>query len=79
MLVGDEVDLGNVISGLVVLGFEHCSPLGKVENSDQTVTEENDGMLVIRHHSEVDNLAIFELARNLQFSLHWRIHHVHVR
>ena len=28
--------------------------------------------------SKVQNLAIFKLTRNLQFSLHWVSHHVHL-
>ena len=78
MIFSDKVELGDVVCGIIVLGFEHCSPQGKVENHNETITEENGDMLRVSHHSEVYYLAIFKLARNLQFSLHRRVHHVHV-
>ena len=79
VLVRDEVELRDTISGVVVLGLEHCSPQGKIKNHDQTLTEEDSREVSgATHHSKVKNRTVLELARNLQFSLHWGIHHVHV-
>ena len=75
----DEVELGDIVSGVVVLGLEHCSPQGKIKNHDQTLTEEDSRVVSgATHHSKVKNRTILELARNLQFSLHRGIHHVHI-
>ena len=79
VLVCDEVELRDAISGVVVLGLEHCSPQGKIKNHDQTLTEEDSREVSgATHHSKVKNRTILELARNLQFSLHRGIHHVHI-
>ena len=79
MLVRNEVELRDTVSGVVVLGFEHCSPQGKIENHDQTLTEEDSRIVSgATHDRKVQNRTILELARNLQFSLHRVIHHVHV-
>ena len=80
VLVRNKVELRDTISGVVVLGLEHCSPQGKIKNHDQTLTEEDSRAVSgATHHSKVKNRTILELARNLQFSLHRGIHHVHVR
>lgn len=78
MFISDEIELGDTVSGVVVLGLEHCSPQGKIENHNQTFTEEDGGTFTGTHNCEVQNSAILEFARNLQFSLHRVIHHVHV-
>ena len=78
MLVGNKVELGYVVSGVIVFGFEHCSPQGKIENNNQTLTEEDSRGFGGIHYSKVENDAILELTRNLQFSLHWMIHHIHI-
>ena len=83
MVISDEEQLGDVVSSIVVLDFEHCSPRSEIENRDEVVTEEESscGLRTTSawlHHSEVYDLAIFELIWNLQFSLHWMLHHVHI-
>lgn len=82
-VIRDEEQLGDVVSGIVVLDFEHCSPRNEIKNRDQVVTEEEGCRGVLSasarlHHSEVQDLTIFELRRNLQFCLQGVFHHVHV-
>ena len=74
----DEVELGDIVSGVVVLGFEHCSPRGEIENHQKALAEKDNGVFSALLDSKVQNLAIFKLTRNLQFSLHWVSHHVHL-
>ena len=78
IVVGYVVELRDVVCGIIVFCFEDCCPLGKIENHDQAVTEEQSDLLAANHHSEIYYLTILELARNLQFCLQWGVHHVHV-
>ena len=65
MLVSNKVELGDVVSGVIVFGLEHCSPQGKIENHNQTLTEKDGRTFSGTHNSKIKNEAILELARNL--------------